>query len=157
MADKLIFDVFSVFRDRQITKKVTVEKRTANTLWVIKAKNINDDGQGVTHIKDYNVYIHEKTAKELSVYRYVNDNSVYLTPNMTYNPRVIANIPNTIADGSVAVLIPKSPFRLTDKQRAYFSTDEYRRFYSIARNLSTQSINVDKTSIFFYGVLKDDE
>ena len=27
--------------------------------------------------------------------------------------------------------------------------------YGIARNLSTQSINVDKTSVYFYGVLKD--
>lgn len=156
VADKLDFDVFSVYRDRQITKTVTKTKPAPDTLWVIKAKNINDDGQGVTHIKNYDVYLPVKLAKEISAYKYVNDTNVYLTPNMTYNPRVIENIPNTIADGSVAVLIPKKPFRLTDKQRAYFSTDEYRRFYSIARNLSTQSINVDKTSIFFYGVLKDD-
>lgn len=157
VADKLVFDVFTVYRDRQITKAVTVVKRTLDTLWVIKAKNINDDGQGVTHIQGYDVYIPKIIAKDLSAYKYVNDTSVYLTPNMTYNPRVIENIPNTIADGSVAVLIPKLPIKLTDKQRAYFSSEEYRRFYSIARNLSTQSINVDKTSIFFYGVLKDDE
>jgi DNA (cytosine-5)-methyltransferase 1 len=72
---------------------------------------------------------------------------------MTYNPRVIENRPNSIPDGSTAVLIPKSPFKLTSKQKEYFTTEEYRRFYSIARNLSTQSINVDKTSVFFYGKL----
>ena len=82
---------------------------------------------------------------------------IYLTPNMTYNPRVINNIPNTIPDGSVAVLIPRVPMRLTEQQMQYFSTQEYRRFYGIARNLSTQSINVDKTSVFFYGVLKNDQ
>ena len=82
---------------------------------------------------------------------------VYLTPNMTYNPRVINNIPNTIPDGSVAVLIPRVPMKLTEQQMQYFSTQEYRRFYGIARNLSTQSINVDKTSVFFYGVLKNDQ
>ena len=82
---------------------------------------------------------------------------IYLTPNMTYNPRVINNVPNSIPDGSVAVLIPRVPMKLTEEQMQYFSTQEYRRFYCIARNLSTQSINVDKTSVFFYGVLKNDQ
>lgn len=157
VADKLLFDVFSVFRDRQITKSITSQEQKKPSLWVIKARNIDDDGQGVTHISDYDVYLPEEKAVGLSAYRYVNDDSVYLTPNMTYNPRVIENLPGTIPDGSVAVLIPKKPLRLTRRQRAYFSTDEYRRFYGIARNLSTQSINVDKTSVYFYGVLKEDD
>ena len=76
---------------------------------------------------------------------------------MTYNPRVIRNISNTIADGSVAILIPKIPLTLTEEQLRYFSSQEYRRFYAIARNLSTQSINVDKTSVYFYGVLRNDK
>ncbi|MEH7610772.1 DNA cytosine methyltransferase [Gottfriedia acidiceleris] len=155
VADKLNFDVFTVFRDRQITKSITSVTNEKDTLWVIKAKNINDDGLGVTHIEDYDVYLNKQAAESLSVYKFVNDTSVYLTPNMTYNPRVIENIPNTIADGSVAVLIPKSPLKLTAKQKSFFSSEEYRRFYGIARNLSTQSINVDKTSVFFYGVLKN--
>ena len=155
VANKLIFNVFSVFRDRQITKSMTSQNQDSSSLWVIKAKNIDDDGLGITHIPDYDVYLSKEKAIYLSAYQYVNDDNVYLTPNMTYNPRVIENIPETIPDGSVAVLIPKKPLRLTDKQRTYFSTKEYRRFYSIARNLSTQSINVDKTSVYFYGVLKE--
>lgn len=156
VAEKLQFDMFTVFRDRQITKMVTSPKASENTLWVIKARNIDDDGRGVTHIENYDVYISTDKAVNLSAYRFVNDNNVYLTPNMTYKPRVIRNISNTIPDGSVAVLIPKKPLKLTDEQMAYFSTEEYRRFYGIARNLSTQSINVDKTSVYFYGVIKDD-
>lgn len=157
VANKLIFNVFSVFRDRQITKSITSSERVGPSLWVIKAKNIDDDGQGITHIPGYDVYLPEEIAVTLSAYQYVDDSSVYLTPNMTYNPRVIENLPGIIPDGSVAVLIPKKPLRLTKRQRAYFSTEEYRRFYGIARNLSTQSINVDKTSVFFYGVLKEND
>lgn len=155
VADKLEFDVFTVFRDRQITKSITSAAKEKDSLWVIKAKNINDDGLGVTHIEDYDVYLQKRIAEGLSAYKFVNDTSVYLTPNMTYNPRVIENIPNTIADGSVAILIPKTLFTLTEKQKSFFSSEEYRRFYGIARNLSTQSINVDKTSVYFYGVLKE--
>ena len=156
VADKLEFGVFDVFRDRQITKANTSEKASADKLWVIKARNIDDDGQKISHIDGYDMYIDGKEAREMGVYQFVNDRAVYLTPNMTYNPRVIENVANVIPDGSVAVLIPKKPLKLSEKQRAYFSSDEYRRFYGIARNLSTQSINVDKTSVFFYGVLKND-
>ena len=156
VAEKLMFDVFTVFRDRQITKSNTVPESGEKKLWVLKARNLDDDGKGVTHIEGYDVYIDEEIATAFSAYQYVGNKNVYLTPNMTYNPRVIENLPGVIPDGSVAVLIPKQPLVLTPKQRAYFSSEEYRRFYGIARNLSTQSINVDKTSVFFYGVLNHD-
>lgn len=158
VADKLQLGVFDVHRDRQITKAITSPTKTDNSLWVIKARNINDDGSGVTHIPDYDVYIDKDKAKTLACYKYVNDSRHYLTPNMTYNPRVIENLHNVIADGSVAILTPKKKeLKLTEAQRLFFSTDEYRHFYQIARNLSTQSINVDKCSVYFYGILKDDK
>ena len=103
------------------------------------------------------MFLPKEKAENLSAFQYVNNDTVYLTPNMTYNPRVIPNVPNAIPDGSVAVLIPKNPLKLTQAQMDYFSSQEYRRFYRIARNLSTQSINVDKTSVYFYGVLKNDD
>ena len=156
VAKKLRFDVFTVFRDRQITKTNTVAESNGNCLWVIKARNIDDDGLGITHIPDYDVYLPMQIAETVSASQFVNNERVYLTPNMTYNPRVIDNLPNTIPDGSVAVLIPKEDLRLTAKQKAFFSSDEYRRFYGIARNLSTQSINVDNNSVYYYGVLRDE-
>ena len=75
---------------------------------------------------------------------------------MTYNPRVIPNQEGIVADGSVAILIPKKTMVLTKNQMAYFTTEEYRRFYLVAKNLSTQSINVDNKSVFFLGVLNND-
>ena len=124
---------------------------------MIKARNIDDDGMGVTHIPNYDAFLPKRLAQTISASRFVNDDNVYLTPNMTYNPRVIDNLPNTIPDGSVAVLIPKKPMKLTARQKAFFSSEEYRRFYGIARNLSTQSINVDNNSVFYYGVLRDEQ
>ena len=156
VAAKLQFDVFSVFRDRQITKKNTTSVYKEGYLRVLKARNITDEGD-VENIDGYDMYINPVGNENLSAMKYVGDTSVYLTPNMTYNPRVMKNIPGVITDGSVAVLIPKVKMRLTEKQRAYFSSEEYRKFYLIARNLSTQSINIDKTSVFFYGVLKNDK
>lgn len=158
VADKLRFDVFDVFRDRQITKSNSVRSAPSEQgdyVWVIKARNIREDGS-ITHIPGYDAFVRRDLLPSLSVAAYFNSDAIYLTPNMTYNPRVIPNLPDTVTDGSVAILIPKKPLNLSQTQLSFFSTEEYRRFYGIARNLSTQSINVDKTSVFFYGVLKND-
>jgi DNA (cytosine-5)-methyltransferase 1 len=154
VASKLTFDVFSVVRDRQITKKNTVNEKREGYIRVLKARNIQDDGT-IKEIEGYDTYISPEICQELSINKYRDDRSVYLTPNMTYNPRVIRNVPGVIPDGSVAVLIPKDKnLVLTNMQLEYYSSSEYRNFYKIARNLSTQSINVDSMSVFFYGVLK---
>ena len=60
-----------------------------------------------------------------------------------------------LVNGSVAILIPKEELVLSEKQMEYFSSEEYRKFYQIARNYQTRSLNVDATSVFFYGVLKE--
>lgn len=157
VAEKLQMGVFSVFRDRQITKRLTSGDKKDGSLWVLKAKNISDDGSGVRHIEGYDVYLDETTASSLSAYKYVGDKTVYLTPNMTYRPRIIENFDGVICDGSVAILIPKDEMALSTHQLAFFSSEEFRSYYKIARNLSTQSINVDRTSVFYYGVLRDDK
>ena len=153
VANKMQFNVFDVFRDRQITKKNTCSNKMGNDwLRVVKARNILDDGS-IKDIEGYDTYIDRATCQKMSVYQFVDNPNVYLTPNMTYNPRVISNVAGIVPDGSVAVLIPKHNLVLSKKQKDYFATEEYRRFYLIARNLSTQSINVDAKSVFFYGVI----
>ena len=153
VSKKMAFNIFSVVRDRQITKKNTTNEKKEGYIRVIKARNIQDDGS-ILDIDGYDTYISPTICQKLSIAGYIGNTSVYLTPNMTYNPRVISNIPDAVPDGSVAVLIPKKPIRLTRRQLDFFSSKEYRSFYLIARNLSTQSINVDSKSVFFYGVLK---
>ena len=157
VATKLNFGVFDVIRDRQITKSMTKHEKGLQDIWVIKARNIDDDGKGISHIEGYDVFLPLEVACTLNINTYVNNKNVYLTPNMTYNTRVIKNVPNVIPDGSVAVLLPKEGIQLTEEQLNYFSSEEYRRFYLIARNLSTQSINVDRTSVYFFGILKNDK
>ena len=136
VAKKLRFDVFTVFRDRQITKANTVAKSNGNCLWVIKARNIDDDGLGITHIPDYDVYLPMQIAETVSASQFVNNERVYLTPNMTYNPRVIDNLANAIPDGSVAVLIPKEDFRLTAKHMHHiFPKYRYQEIAEYLENL----------------------
>ncbi|MFV0441532.1 MAG: DNA (cytosine-5-)-methyltransferase, partial [Lachnospirales bacterium] len=149
---KLEFDVFTVFRDRQISNK---DMGSNGDIRVIKSRNISDDGQELLDVKGYDSYITEKDAAKLSVYAFLDRDDVYLTPNMTYKPRVIKKPRGTLVNGSAAILIPKFERPLSEKQLAYFSSDEYRDFYHIARNYQTRSLNVDACSVYFYGILTE--
>ena len=122
---------------------------------VLKSRNINDNGSAICDIEDYDSYISVEKAQTLSVYSFLNRDDVYLTPNMTYKPRVMRKPLGVLVNGSVAILIPHDNLVLTDEQCLYFSSEEYRKFYQIARNYQTRSLNVDACSVFYYGVLRD--
>ena len=64
--------------------------------------------------------------KKYNVYEFLNHDNVYITPNMTYKPRVCKKPLGTIVNGSVAILIPKGNIKLTEKDLLFFSTEEYR-------------------------------
>lgn len=148
---KLDFNVFKVFRDRQITNKVLSSE---GDIRVLKSRNISNDGS-IVNIDGYDSYISYDDAKNLSVYGYLNCDNAYLTPNMTYKPRMIKKPKGCLVNGSLAILIPQKGTTITEKQMAFFSTQEYRKFYQIARNYQTRSLNVDACSVFFYGILRD--
>lgn len=151
---KLEFDVFKVFRDRQLTSK---HLRESGEIRVLKSRNISDDGTKIIDIENYDSYVNREDIKGTTVAEYLDNDSVYLTPNMTYNPRVMRKPKNVIVNGSVAILIPKGNFTTSDEQLKYFSSTEYRKFYQIARNYQTRSLNVDSCSVFFYGLLKESD
>lgn len=151
---KLDFNVFLVFRDRQITNALLSD---IGDIRVLKARNISDDGSAILNLSNYDAYISYEALKKLSVFEYLNRDDVYLAPNMTYKPRVIKKPKNCVVNGSVAILIPKKEIELSEKQMKFFSSKEYRSFYQIARNYQTRSLNVDACSVFFYGLLREEE
>ena len=153
ISKKMVFNVFDVFRDRQITNKLLNDNCGIR---VIKSRNIADDGNSIIDIDGYDSYIDESNAKELSVYSFIDREDVYLTPNMTYKPRVIKKPAGVLMNGSVAILIPRNECAPTPKQLKYFSSDEYRAFYQIARNYQTRSLNVDRCSVYFYGLIREE-
>lgn len=149
---KLDFNVFKVFRDRQITNR---QLSDSGDIRVLKSRNISDDGKEIVDLGNYDSYINYDVLKELAVFEYLNRDDVYLTPNMTYKPRMMRKPKNCVVNGSLAILIPKNNTPPTEKQMEFFSTEEYREFYRIARNYQTRSLNVDACSVFFYGLLRD--
>ena len=150
--NKMLFGIFDVFRDRQITNSNShIGKLKENDIRVIKSRNISNDGK-IENIENYDAYINKNDLQNFQVKKYLNDEKVYLTPNMTYNPRFMKKEKGYIVNGSVAILIPKYEFELTEAQKRYISSDEFRTFYKIARNYQTRSLNIDKTSCYWFGI-----
>ncbi|MDU7418442.1 MAG: DNA cytosine methyltransferase [Metamycoplasma hominis] len=151
VAEKLEFNVFTVFRDRQITNSILHE---IGDIKIIRSRNISDDGSQLISIDGYDKYIYKNQLSMLAISKYLNADNVYLSPNMTYYPRMMKKPKDLLANGSVAILIPKKNIELTEEQLKYFSSKEYRNFYKIARNYQTRSLNIDSLSVYFFGVLK---
>jgi DNA (cytosine-5)-methyltransferase 1 len=156
VARKLKFGIFDVFRDRQITNSILNTK--GNGYRVIKSRNIPDKGSRLIDIPDYDAFVSKNLAKSLAVFEYLDNEKVYLAPNMTYKPRVIKKPKGMLANGSAAILILKPNEKpLSKAQMEYFASPEYRAFYAIARNFQTRSLNIDSSSVFFFGRLNQVE
>lgn len=144
------FDIFESIRDRQITDKVT--NKCGKGIRVLKSRNISDNGQNIVDLKNYDEFIAEEKANKLAIYSYLEDENVYLTPNMTYNTRVMRKPKGVLTNGSIAILIPKNNIQLSQEQLVFFSSREYRDFMQIARNFQTRTLNIDATSVYFFGI-----
>lgn len=148
VAEKMQFGIFKAYRDRAITKTVT---KDAGSIRVLKSRNIGNNC--IEDIEGYDCFMDDISTFDVS--KYLNQPNCVLLPNLTYNPRACFLPKNCIADGSVAILtLIDENVNLTEADLAYYATDEYRRFYAIARNKATRSMNIDNNSVFFFGKLK---
>jgi DNA (cytosine-5)-methyltransferase 1 len=152
ISGKLSLGVFKVFRDRQITKKIT---KKSGKYRILKSRNLKRDGS-IVDISGYDAYIDRISG--LAVSKYLNRENAVIVPNLSYYPRAAFLPKNCILDGSLAVLTTKDPkLLIKGSQLTYFSTSEFAMFYRIARNLGTRSLNIDSNSVYFWGLLKDDK
>jgi len=145
---KLNTNVFTSFRDRQITKKHT---KPNGLVRVLKSRNIGNNA--IKDIDGYDCYLEETNG--FIVTKFLNMDNVVLVPNLTYYPRATFLPKNTIADGSVALLTTKdSETCVTKKDLDFYGTPEFEKYYRVARNFGTRSLNIDNNSVFFFGLLK---
>lgn len=145
IADSMTFGIFKSYRDRVITKAVT---KPSGNIRVLKSRNIGSNE--IIDIPDYDCYIDDATAFDVG--KYLNKTECVLIPNLTYNPRACFMPEGCIADGSVAILTLLDPEQKVSKEDlAFYATNEFVRFYAVARNLGSRSLNIDNNSVFFFG------
>lgn len=148
VANRMQFNLFKAYRDRSITKAIT---KNIGKVRVLKSRNIGNNE--IVNIPDYDCYMDD--VGNLDVAKFINQKHCVLVPNLTYNPRACMLPPNCIADGSVAILtLIDEDTQITKQDLAFYATDDFAKFYAIARNMGTRSLNIDNNSVFFFGKLK---
>ena len=151
VADKMQLGIFNVFRDREITNSML---DTSGETRVLKSRNIGNNE--ILDIVNYDSYIDINRYNKISVIQYLNKDNVVMIPNLTYYPRAAFLPKNCIVNGSVALLTLKdSKINITEEMLSYFSTEEFSDYYKIARNYGTRSLNIDSSSVYYFGVLKE--
>lgn len=148
--ESLVPDVFDFYRDRQITNS-----RVANTgsIWVLRAKNILDDGS-IVHREGYDKYIEEADLGNYAVAQYLNQNAIIM-PSFTYLTRATRMPDGCVANGSIAILVPKFE-DASDVDLALYATTDFRHYYEIVKNKAKFTLNMDSNSIYYVGVKRYD-
>ena len=145
VANQMQFNLFKAYRDRTITKAIT---KNEGKIRVLKSRNIGNNE--IIDIPNYDCYI--DNVANLDVAKYLNRKDCILLPNLTYNPRACIMPQDCITDGSVAILtLINGKDGISKDDLAYYATDEFAKFYAIARNMGTRSLNIDNNSVFFFG------
>lgn len=154
VVDKMHFGIFEVFRDRQLTNSLMSDLESPNSIWVLKSQNISKSGE-IVHIDKYDRYINKDKIFNLAIGRFCEQSDVFLTPNLSYSPRLVKKPKDVICNGSLAILIPKTRIKITREHMDYISSDEFKEFYLRARNYQTRSLNIDSNSVFWFGINKE--
>ena len=149
IARKMKFGVFKVFRDRQLTNSIV---ESTGEIRVLKSRNISRCGKKIINFPDYDAYISVDQIKKYSVSKYLNRSDIFLSPNMTYYPRVMRKPNGIVVNGSIAILENITEEIITDEHLNFLSGSTFEKFYRIARNYSTRSLNIDSNSVYFFGL-----
>ncbi|MEB7779970.1 Eco57I restriction-modification methylase domain-containing protein [Mammaliicoccus fleurettii] len=146
---KMKLSVFNVVRDRGITTKML---NSSEGIRVLKSRNISRDGNEILDIQNYDGYIEADILSKLPINKYRFRDDVYLSPNMTYYPRVIKKPNDCVTNGSVAILINKENDEIRKEHLEFWNSEKFDKFYAIARNYSTRSLNIDANSVKYFGL-----
>lgn len=142
VAAHIEFNCFDVFRDRKITKKLF---RESDGLPVLKSRGLR---AGTLDSSD--VFV-DSSVVPASFWNITSHGVCLVAPNLSYYPRVAILPQGYYVDGSVAVLIPKIEYPV-ERTIEFLNSRLFFYFYRIARNFSVRSLNLDKVSIFWWGI-----
>ena len=142
--ESLKIDYFTSYRGRIIRK---ADLQEYGDIPVIKSWDIDENKTKISKAKIKQFVIFNKNIKVFK--------GAYYVPNMTYKTRMNYYAGKATSDGSSAILLPKNGIKLTNEQIIFFSSEEFRYFYSIARNKMERTINLDSYSIKYWGVKKN--
>lgn len=143
------FNIFSVFRDRQITNKFLTNKKTS--IKVLRSRNVSSDGK-IIDVINYDKYLKDNIDYSLfSSSKYYDDECSYLCPNFTTNIRIVKKPKKILVNGSLAIFKLKDESFTNKINLDWYSSKKFIEFYRCSNNYQKNTINLDKNSVFYFG------
>ena len=146
--DKVDFNQLEVVRDRRLTSKNYSKNKKYK---IIKSKNID---YGKVNINNETLSLKENQIDNF-ILSYLSKRNYYVTPNLSYYPRIASLPENIVVDGSAAIISTKNKKPLKKLDIDFLNSLEFFYFYRIARNYSTRSLNVDSNTVFYFARPKE--
>lgn len=141
---------FKAWRDRSISRK-TGSRSGIN---VIRGRNLQN-GAIVEQPGDYCVEIGKAERTLQAISNKTAGRLSFLAPNLSYKPRLVRWTPDQgVPDGSAAVLYGDVNENEANAAIAFCNGPAFARFFRIACNYATRSINLDQSLTFWWGVPK---
>lgn len=162
---KMNLNIFGdLYKTYDFKNSLLSNKKNKNNVWMLRSKNIDFNKPTIkSNGQNYDKFVEKEYLLKTRYYDFVKSlpSKIYLIPNLSYYPRVLPlktsdliNCKYAINGSILITTLKNKSIKLTMNDVKYYYTDEFRRFYSIACNYCTRTLNVDKNTIMFFGKRK---
>lgn len=141
---------FDCWRDRSISRTKSTDVGTR----VIRGRNLQD--QKIVMREDDYFVTHQEAQKTLDTIDTKTDGcQKFLAPNLSYKPRLVHwTHQDGVPDGSAAVLYTELSEQELENVIRFCNSVEFERFFRVACNFATRSINLDRCLVYWWGIPK---
>lgn len=153
IAREMKFDVFN-------TMKISLPK-THNTLdrngsvWVVKPENLNSENEFHKLYDGNDLFINEEDIKPNTNLAKTIDRDDLYAAYISNSKITVAKKPvGATVSNSFVLLEIKDEYKhlLTDEHIEFYNSEEFKKFYKIATNFSSQSLTVNNSTVFYFGL-----
>ncbi len=143
---KLQFGVFDVQCSMQIKQR---DYNAGGDICVVSAACI--DGDGSVHLDDGCRHVASSDISKYEIAAYAERDDVFFAAARSSVLKVARKPKGCVPNPSTVLLIPKKDVTITGEDVAYYLTDEFRYFYTIALNHRKFLLSTDYLSQYFLG------
>ncbi|UUD35297.1 hypothetical protein NPA07_00230 [Mycoplasmopsis caviae] len=128
----------------------------SESVWLIQPSNLNSNNEYVKNNDGSDLFVSLNSIKpNTNLAKTLSREDLYIlfmNPNQISVTRKPAN---TAVSDKLYMLEPLT--KISEKDLEFFNSKDFRHFYQIATNFSSRSSSVDTSSVFYFGLLQEED
>lgn len=128
----------------------------SNSVWLIQPLNLNNKNKYVKNNNGTDLFVSLNLIKpNTNLAKTLERKDLYILYMNTNQISVVPKPANVAVSDKLYMLEPLA--QITEKDLEFFNSKDFRHFYQIATNFSSRSSSVDTSSVFYFGLLQEDD